>query len=329
MRETVQLASHPRDAPAVSVIIPCYRQARFLGDAIESVQRQEGYRAAEVVVVDDGSPDDAAAVAARHPWVRYHRQPNRGVNAARNAGLRLTTGELVVFLDADDVLLPHALATNMRHHVEHAGLAFVSGQMQRVDVELRPIEGWRPRPHVQENHLRQLLVDNDRTYPCATMYRRAVIDDVGGWDEATHFATDWELNLRVARRAPIVLHDEVIALYRQHPESKMHNPAGMLRSVITLLRRELRSVRGDPALEAAARLGMHRVRAWYGEALFERARAHARERRLGALARDVALLLRYDPGRIALHARRKLALEARRALGRRAAAAREPVGREP
>jgi glycosyltransferase involved in cell wall biosynthesis len=310
-----ELPAPPTEAPpTVSVVIPCYKQARYLGDALESVLRQDR-PAGEVVVVDDGSPDDVAAVVARYPTVRYHRQPNRGVNAARNTGLRLTSGGLVVFLDADDVLLPGALATNVRCHLENPGVAFVSGQMRRVDAELRPLE-WQPRPHVQRDHYRQLLVDNDRIYPCASMYRRAAVAGAGGWDEAVHFATDWELNLRVARRAPIALHDEVVALHREHAESKMRDAAGMLRGVVTLLRRELRAVRGDPALVAAAREGMRRVRHWYGESLVERARGHARARRLDALARDVAVLLRYDAGRVAMHARRKLGLELRRALGR-------------
>lgn len=299
--------------PLVSVVIPCHRQARFLGDAIESVLRQD-YPAVEAVVVDDGSPDDAAAVAARYPTVRYHRQPHRGVSAARNAGLRLTSGELVVFLDADDVLLPHAVSTNVRRHRAHPGLAFVSGLALRADVALRPA-GTPPRPHVKRDHHRQLLVDNDGINVHTTLYRRDAVGGAGGWDEALHFAEDWELNLRLARRAPFELHDEVVALYRQHPASAMRDLGGMLAGVITILRRELREVRGDPDLEAAVREGMRRVRYWYGEPLVERARGHARAGRVGALARDCAVLLRYDGARFAEHARRKLALEARRALG--------------
>src|SRR5215216_7819784 len=96
--------------PLVSIVIPCYRQAHLLGDAIESALSQT-YPRVEVVVVDDGSPDDPASVVARHPEVHFVQQANQGGSVARNAGLRASRGEYVVFLDGDDVLLPHAVDT--------------------------------------------------------------------------------------------------------------------------------------------------------------------------------------------------------------------------
>ena len=93
------------DSPVVSVVIPCYRQAHFLPDAIESVLAQT-YPHFEIIVVDDGSPDDTRAVAGRYPGVRCLRQRNRGLSAARNAGLAASIGTYVVFLDADDRLTP-------------------------------------------------------------------------------------------------------------------------------------------------------------------------------------------------------------------------------
>ena len=92
---------------AVSVIIPCYGQAHFLGEAIESVLGQT--HPAEVVVVDDGSPDNTAEVAARYPGIRCVRQDNRGLGGARNAGFAVSKGDYVMFLDADDRLLPDEL----------------------------------------------------------------------------------------------------------------------------------------------------------------------------------------------------------------------------
>ncbi len=92
----------------ISVIIPCYNQAHFLYEAIESVLAQT-HHDFEIIVVDDGSTDSTAEVAAGHPDVRYVRQPNRGVATARNTGLRESEGEYLVFLDADDHLLPAAL----------------------------------------------------------------------------------------------------------------------------------------------------------------------------------------------------------------------------
>ena len=94
-------------SPLVSVIIPCYNQAHYLREAIASVRRQT-YLHVETVVVDDGSQDDTAAVAHEYN-VRYVYQANSGVSTARNAGIGHVSGEFVIFLDADDRLLPRAV----------------------------------------------------------------------------------------------------------------------------------------------------------------------------------------------------------------------------
>ena len=85
----------------VSVIIPCYNQAHYLGEAIASVLGQT-HAHYEIIVVDDGSTDDTERVAARHTGVRCLRKKNGGLAAARNTGLRASKGDYVVFLDADD-----------------------------------------------------------------------------------------------------------------------------------------------------------------------------------------------------------------------------------
>src|SRR4051812_33839695 len=118
----------------VSVIIPCYNQARFLGQAIESVSRQD-YPQFEVIVVDDGSTDDTSEVAARYPGVRVIRQKQLGISAARNRGLRESTGSYLVFLDSDDRLLPHALRIGMNYLLDHSECAFVFGIHQKISAD--------------------------------------------------------------------------------------------------------------------------------------------------------------------------------------------------
>ncbi|HEX5852076.1 MAG TPA: glycosyltransferase, partial [Solirubrobacteraceae bacterium] len=87
--------------PSVSVIVPVYMGERFLADALDSVAAQT-YAPLETIVVDDGSPDRSAEIAAGRPGVRLIRQKNQGVAAARNAGLAAARGELLAFLDQDD-----------------------------------------------------------------------------------------------------------------------------------------------------------------------------------------------------------------------------------
>src|SRR5436309_2384320 len=104
--------------PSVSVIIPCYNQGHFLADAIERALEQS-YRPLEVIVVDDGSSDESSEVARRFEGVRLMRQPNRGLSAARNAGLAASAGDYLVFVDADDRLLRDALQAGVNGLAGH------------------------------------------------------------------------------------------------------------------------------------------------------------------------------------------------------------------
>src|SRR5262245_20604446 len=106
--ENPRIDAANRRQPLVSVIIPCYNHAHYLGEAIESVLAQT-VQDFEIIVVDDGSTDSTADVAARYPRVRYVRQNNQGLSAARNTGIKHGLGRFLVFLDADDLLLPGAL----------------------------------------------------------------------------------------------------------------------------------------------------------------------------------------------------------------------------
>ncbi len=121
------------EAALVSVIIPCYNQAHFLSEAIESVRAQT-YPHYEIIVVNDGSTDDPAEVAARFPEAHYIEQKNQGVSETRNAGLRQSEGTYIVFLDADDRLLPNALQVGVDAMKAHPKCALVSGHtnLQRV-----------------------------------------------------------------------------------------------------------------------------------------------------------------------------------------------------
>src|SRR5687768_491351 len=110
----------------ISVIIPCYNHSHYLSTAIESVLTQS-HKAVEIVVVDDGSVDATKQVALSYPGVKYVYQSNQGLSAARNMGIRNSTGQYLVFLDADDWLYPQALQTNLHYLLQNPKAAFVSG----------------------------------------------------------------------------------------------------------------------------------------------------------------------------------------------------------
>src|SRR5262245_30132400 len=117
-------ASSPsRRAPLVSVVIPAYNCARFIGEALDSVFAQD-YPELEVVVVDDGSTDDTCAVVEGYgDRVKLIRQRNAGAAVARNEGMRRASGEYVAFLDSDDLWLPGKLRLQIDHLESHRDVA--------------------------------------------------------------------------------------------------------------------------------------------------------------------------------------------------------------
>ena len=140
------LAASPEAAArlGVTVVITTYNHAHFLGEALASA-RSQSHAPEEVIVVDDGSTDDPAAVVARFPGVRLIRQDNKGLAAARNTGWRATKSRFVVFLDADDRLMPDALVANLRRFEEQPESAFVYGGYRWIDVGGRVLRTVPPR----------------------------------------------------------------------------------------------------------------------------------------------------------------------------------------
>lgn len=296
------MADPSRSEPLVSVVIPCYRQARFLGMAIESALAQE-YPRIEIVVVDDGSPDETATVAARYPAVRYVRQENGGLSSARNRGWRVARGEFVVFLDADDRLLPKAIAAGVRALLLRPECAFASGDYQYVNAD-GSLQRKRPQRFVEDDHYRALLRDNYIGMCATVIHRRAALEEVGGFEPALPACEDYDLYLRIARRHPVCCHRELVAEYRQHGENMSARPALMLETVLGVLRRQWRHARADPRDRRAYREGVRYWRSLYGRALSNElwssaARGEPRARR------GWRVLVRHAPAYAMKHAARR------------------------
>ena len=278
----------------VAVVIPCYKQAHFLGDAIESTLKQT-LPPSEVVVIDDGSPDDVRSVAARYPGVRYIRQRNQGLSAARNTGIRSTTSELLVFLDSDDRLLPHAIERGVTHHLRYPGCCFVAGRMHTIAADGSPLRPWQPFPITNDN-LAQLLINHCGIYPLTVMYRRSAIDAVGGgFDTSLRSAEDWDMDIRLARRFPFHLYNEPIAEYRKHGNNMTGNASVMMTSIMRVLHAQRGFTRRAPHLEPARRQGIARVHGYFTERVITQIHEDlAAHRWRNALARSL-MLLRWHP----------------------------------
>jgi glycosyltransferase involved in cell wall biosynthesis len=281
------------DRPLVSIIVPCFEQARFLGQALASVARQT-YTEREVVVVDDGSRDDPAGVAAAFPDARVLRQVNQGTAAARNRGLRESRGPHVVFLDADDRLLPEALAAGVGALAEHRECGLVYGHVRVLSAEGGRC-GCPPQAAVADRHYGRLLAGNFIWTPGAVMYRRAAVEAVGGFDRRAGGSADFDLNIRIARTWPVRCHGRTILEYREHPASQSQDVAYMLRSAMSVRLRHRRYVRGSRAARAALASGIRTIQADYGERLLDRVAGQARAGDWKPALRGLTTLLRYYP----------------------------------
>jgi glycosyltransferase involved in cell wall biosynthesis len=248
--------------PLVSVVIPCYKQAHFLPESLESALGQT-WPSIEAIVVDDGSPDDSAQVAARYPGVRCVRQKNRGISEARNAGFSASRGDYVIFLDADDRLSPRAVETHLRCFSEHSDAAFVVGDIDHITVEgaYRSSPRW---PVLKAEQYQELLRVNHVANTVAVMFRRSVIETVGAFEGFFEPAEDYELLLRVSRSFPSAHHSNVVAQYRRHCTNVSRKGVVMLRAMSRVMRAQRPFVKGNLALETALRRGERYWREHYG-----------------------------------------------------------------
>lgn len=254
-------------SPPVSVIVPCFNQASFLSEAIESILDQT-YSRIELVVVDDGSDDNTSAIAGRYEQVRYVHQANRGVPSARNFGLEASGGELIAFLDSDDRLLPGAIEVGVEVLAARPECAATVGACRNIDAGGNQL-GVPEQPLIHADHYLALLKRCFILSGSSVLYRRSALEEVGGFDLALARGDDYDLYLRIARRFPIHCHGRVVTEYRRHSASLTKDPLATMRGELGALRRQRRLVRGSREA-GARRSGIRRTRRTHGAALSER-----------------------------------------------------------
>jgi glycosyltransferase involved in cell wall biosynthesis len=282
------------DAPLVSVVIPCYNQGRFLREAVESVRRQT-YPRVEVIVVDDGSTDDTAAVADELR-VRCIRQENRGLAGARNRGLADSTGEYVVFLDADDRLLPPGIEANVDAFAARPEVPLVAGSFLTFTSSGDPDPiSIPPQVPPQREHYAALLACTYWLQPGSIMFRRDQLVAAGGFSPLFSGGDDHELCLRMTREHGMYAHDTPISEYRKHSEGLTRNTGLMLELGLAMQRAQRRWVWRDGSLRAAYRRGVIANRGYWGPQLAEDLAAALVARKWREAIRASRILLRRYP----------------------------------
>jgi glycosyltransferase involved in cell wall biosynthesis len=233
------------NAPLVSVITPCYRQGRFLADAIESVRAQD-YRHVEHIVVNDGSDDDTDDVAARYATtIRYISKPNGGLSSARNAGLQAARGTFAIFLDADDLLAPGAISA-LVHATRGRDSCLVVGGWRHFSV--RADDGPKASFPARDHQPLRLLIDQNIAPIHACLVSVEAVKAQGGFDENLEACEDWDAWLSVvAGGATIVAVDDVVACYRNTPNSVSKDARRMLAARVHVLLRMHDVVLSSPA----------------------------------------------------------------------------------
>jgi glycosyltransferase involved in cell wall biosynthesis len=218
-------------APRVSIIAAAFNGERFLRESLESAFAQD-FDSYEVVFVDDGSSDRTAEIAQSFP-VRYVYQPNQGLPSARNAGFAVAHGELVAFLDDDDVLPATKLSAQVRHLDEHPEAGCVLGR-----VEWLLEDGVEPPQMARD----PIFGDLGGIQLVTAMIRRSVLDELGGFDASYLYAEDRDLFVRMREHGvQIAVLDEVVLHKRLHGSNMTMNAPTthpMLRSLREKLERE-------------------------------------------------------------------------------------------
>ena len=220
-------------APLVSAIIPVYNGAAYIRETLESVLSQT-YPNMEIVVVNDASTDKTALVLKSYTGrITYIERPiNGGVAASRNSGIAASRGDLVAFIDSDDLWLPDRIARGVEAFREHpaAGLVATNTLIQDERSGSRVVS-WTRVERTGKRPTQRLLEEN---FICtsSTLVGRSALDTEGVFDESFSSAEDYDLWYRIARRFEIVLLEEPLTVWRYRSASFSSNAERMVANVV-------------------------------------------------------------------------------------------------
>lgn len=220
--------------PTVTVVIPVFDRPHLLQEAVDSVLTQRGVDV-EIVVVDDGSGPETAAVvdrlAAEHPGLIALRQPNAGPSAARNRGVAASSGEWLSFLDSDDLMPPDRLREQV-DALQSDPSAIVLGEQQ---IEVAP--GVEP----PSNIVMAMRSPRPRWLTISFMSSRATFDAVGGFDESMRWGEDTEFLFRAhGQGVPVLRRESIWVIRRVFGDNLVMNEAEMQRAMTAALRNSMR-----------------------------------------------------------------------------------------
>ncbi len=211
--------------PLVSVIIPTFNRGWILKETIDSVLAQE-FKDFELIVVDDGSTDNTQDILDSYPVdILVVRQENKGVSAARNTGLGLASGNLISFLDSDDLWLPKKLSEQVAFFCSNPDVLIC----QTEETWVR--RGVRVNPKKRHKKLSGMIFEPSLALclvsPSAVMIKRSLLDQVGLFDEDLPACEDYDLWLRISCNYPVHLIDTPLIIKRGGHEDQLSGAPGL------------------------------------------------------------------------------------------------------
>jgi glycosyltransferase involved in cell wall biosynthesis len=201
--------------PRITVVTPSLNSAATIEGTIQSVKAQD-YPDVEHLVIDGGSTDGTLDILKRTEGIRFISEPDKGLSDALNKGVRMATGEVIGWLNADDVYLPGALPKVGAAFASNPDREWVTGPSLIIDAEdreIRRLVTWYKKLFLRRYSYGLYLVQN---FVCApsTFVKTEAFAEVGLWDEQYRFSMDYELYLRLGRRGPPVVIDDALACFR-------------------------------------------------------------------------------------------------------------------
>jgi glycosyltransferase involved in cell wall biosynthesis len=224
------------EPPLVSIVTPSLNQAATIEATLRSV-RSQTYPRIEHIVIDGGSTDGTIEIlerAERTNDLRWRSGPDDGMYDAVNAGMRLAAGEVVTYLNSDDILLPWAVESAVGA-LERTRADLVFGDALRLDEVTSRLEVKLQIPF----DVRRLAEHGSLVQP-AVFWRRSLADSLDGFDARLQYVGDLDYWLRAGRSAVITRIEEVLALYRTHPDAKTSRSKAAMRSEEMIVRRRYR-----------------------------------------------------------------------------------------
>lgn len=210
--------------PKISVITPSLNSEKYIEQAIKSVLSQS-YPTFEHIVVDGGSTDQTIEILKKYPHIKWISEPDEGQSDAMNKGFAMSTGEIIVYLNADDFFEPSAFHTVINYLSRRNGIFFLAGELYVIDEEgnrkgtentkvtlFEMLHWWRPNPFPSN--------------PVSYFYYREVQEEVGGFDVNNHYSMDYDFLLKVATIYKIKKIDEKLGDFRFIKGTKTHSTQG-------------------------------------------------------------------------------------------------------